>query len=387
MSGSAPVRVFFPCTGLGRQSRGFETFTRSCAEALRGEPSLEISVFGGGGPQARADERAVLNAPRDGMVARLTGALTRRDPYFVEQATFFAGFLPHLISGRPDVVYFADLNFGNACWHWRRLSGLRYRLLFYNGGATTRPFTRCDLVQQVSPEHLEAALARGERPERQVLLPHGARIPAVLTPPTGDDLARARVVLGIPPGARVLLSVGLLDAHIKRMDYVIREVAALGEAKPHLLLAGAKSDETPRITALARELLGANGFTARTFPPEQMGSVYGVADAFVLASRREGFGLAIVEALAAGLPTVVQDTPNTAYLCGPHAWRAELGAGGALAPLLVQALASSGDCAAMRARHAWVHDRFSWDVLRGRYAELLCACAQGRVPHWAEHDS
>jgi 1,2-diacylglycerol 3-alpha-glucosyltransferase len=386
VSSSAPVRVFFPCTGLGRQQRGFETFTRSCADALRGERGLEITVFGGGGPHARADERAVFNAPRDGNVARLLGALTRRDSYFVEQATFFAGFLPRLLAGRPDVVYFADLNLGNACWHWRRLSGQRYRLLFYNGGATTRPFTRCDLVQQVSPEHLEAALSRGEPPERQVLLPHGVRIAGTFTPPTEDDRARARAALGLSPSGCVLLSVGLLDAHIKRMDYVVREVASLGDAKPHLLLAGAASGETPRIAALARELLGAEGFTARTFPPEQMDAVYGAADAFVLASRREGFGLAIVEALAAGLPCVVHDTPNTAYLCGSHAWRADLGVSGALAPLVSAALAARGDGSAMRARHAWARDHFSWDVLRSRYSELLRACAQGRTPHWTEHE-
>ncbi|MFI5310333.1 MAG: glycosyltransferase [Gemmatimonadales bacterium] len=384
MTGGKPVRVFFPCTGLGRQQRGFETFTRSCAAALRDEPGLELAVFGGGGADARPDERAVLNAPRDGAVARMLGALTRRDPYFVEQATFFAGFLPRLVAGRPDVVYFADLNLGNACWHWRRLSGQRYRLLFYNGGATTKPFTRCDLVQQVSPEHFDAALARGEPPGRQVLLPHGVRIAATFTPPPTAARAEARAALGLPVQGTVLLSAGLLDAHLKRMDYVIREVASLGAERPHLLLAGAESAETPRIEALARELLGDGGCTIGTFPAQRMDEVYRAADAFVLASRREGFGLAIVEALAAGLPCVVHDTPNTAYLCGPNASRADLNVPGVLAPLLRAALEQRGDVAAMRARHAWVRDRFSWDALRGRYAELLGACAEGRVPRWTE---
>ena len=383
VSGPAPVRVFFPCTGLGRQQRGFETFTRSCADALRGEPGLEITVFGGGGPLARLDERAVMNAPRDGNVARLLGALTRRDPYFVEQATFFAGFLPYLLAGRPDVVYFADLNLGNACWHWRRLTGQRYRLLFYNGGATTRPFTRCDLVQQVSPEHFEAALARGEPPARQVLLPHGVSIAATFVAPTADDRARARTAIGLPPVSRVVLSVGMLDAHIKRMDFVIREIAAMADPRPHLLLVGAESPETPRILALAHELLGASGFTSGRFPAERMDLVYRTADCFVLASLREGFGLAIVEALAAGLPCVVHDTTTTAALCGPHAFRADLRESGSLAPLLAVALDAGSEPSAMRARHAWVRERFSWDALRGRYAELLRSCAEGRTLHQA----
>jgi 1,2-diacylglycerol 3-alpha-glucosyltransferase len=182
VSGARVARIFFPCTGLGRQQRGFESFTRGCATALRGDTRLDITVFGGGGPFAAAGERAVPNFPRDGAVSRFIGALTRRDPYFVEQASFFAGFLPRLAAGRPDLVYFADLNLGNACWHWRRISGQRFRLLFYNGGPTTMPFTRCDFVQQVSPEHLESARVRGEPSDRQVLLPHALEVTAGFRP-------------------------------------------------------------------------------------------------------------------------------------------------------------------------------------------------------------
>jgi 1,2-diacylglycerol 3-alpha-glucosyltransferase len=378
------VRIFFPCSGLGRERRGFETFTRSCAAALHGEPGLELTVFGGGGPDARANERFVPNFPRSGGTARAFGALLRRSPYFIEQATFFAGFLPRLISGQPDVVYFADLNVGNACWHWRRLTGQRFKLLFYNGGATTKPFTRCDLVQQVSPEHFDDAIARGESPARQVLLPHGADIAADFVPPTAGQRSDARAKLGIVGSRPLLLSVGMLDAEVKRMDYLIREVASLGAQRPYVLLAGATAPQTPAILALAREHLGADGFTARTFAPQEMPLLYRAADMFALASLREGFGLAIVEALAAGLPSVVHDTPNTAYLCGPHAARADLRVVGALASRIARAIAGPPDTGAMRARHAWVHGRFAWSVLRDRYAGLLRACASGTRPAWAD---
>jgi 1,2-diacylglycerol 3-alpha-glucosyltransferase len=375
VSGDKPARIFFPCTGLGRQRRGFETFTRSCAAALRPDPTLEITVFGGGGADAIPAEVAVPNFPRDGALASAFGALMRRDPYFVEQATFFAGFLPRLISGRPDVVYFADLSLGNACWHWRRISGQRYRLLFYNGGATTKPFRRCDLVQQVSPEHFDTAVARGESPARQVLLPHGVDVAAEFAAASAAEKSAARAALGIPPARPLLLSVGMLDANVKRMDYVIREVAALGAARPHLLLAGAPGAQTPGILALARELLGDDGFTARAFTAAEMTTVYRAADAFALASFREGFGLAIVEALAAGLNCIVHDTANTEYLCGPHAVRGDLRDAGALSALVAQACARQPDAATMRARYEWVRDRFSWTALRGRYAEMLRACA------------
>jgi 1,2-diacylglycerol 3-alpha-glucosyltransferase len=380
---SGPTRVFFPCTGLGRQRRGFESFTRGCAAALRGDERVDVTVFGGGGSLV-AGERAVPNFPRDGAMAGMFGALMRRDPYFIEQASFFAGFLPRLATGRPDVVYFADLNLGNACWHWRKISGQRFRLLFYNGGPTTRPFTRCDLVQQVSPEHLASAIARGESADRQLLLPHGLDVAPAFVPPDAGERARLRSSLGLTPDRPLLLSVGVLNSGHKRMNYLIEEVAALGPSRPFLLMAGASSNETPAVLALARERLGDDGFAARAFPAEQMPSLYGAADAFALASLVEGFGLAIIEALAAGLPTVVHATENTEYLAGPHAFRGDLRASGAMTPLLAAALAGARDERAMLARHAWIRERFSWDVLRERYSEMLRACAAGGRPAWAE---
>lgn len=384
MNGARAVRVFFPCTGLGRQRRGFETFTRECAAALAVDPRLDITVFGGGGPYAAAGERATFNLPRDGVPARVVGVLSRKDPYFVEQASFFAGFLPHLVAHRPDVVYFADLNLGNACWHWRRITGARFRLLFYNGGATTKPFTRCDLVQQVSPEHFDSAIARGESAEHQALLPHGVDLPRVFTPPRPDERARIRAAFGLPVDRPLLLSVGMLDSTVKRMDYLIREIASLAGARPFLLLAGANSAETPRILAAARDALGEGGFTARMFAPDELRLVYRAADAFALASLREGFGIAMVEALGAGLPCVLHDTPNTAYIAGTHALRGDLTRPGGMAPLIAAALRTPRDEGAMLRRHEWVWRRFSWETLRSNYAELLLACAAGRRPALAE---
>ena len=118
---------------------------------------IALTVFSGAAlPGVPA--RVRWNLRRDGTLARLVGALVRRDGYFVEQVTFFLSLLPALVLGRPDVVYFADLNLGNLCWHWRRLSGQRFKLLYYNGGLTTRPFTRADVVQQLTPAGFDEAV-------------------------------------------------------------------------------------------------------------------------------------------------------------------------------------------------------------------------------------
>ena len=373
--GARPVRVLMPCTGLGRVRRGYEVFTRSCAGALRGRDDVAVTVYAGGG-DLEAGERATWNLPRRGGAARAIGALVQRDPYFVEQLSFAVGMLPRLAANPPDVVYFADLNLGNALWWLRRAVPMRYRLLYYNGGPTTRPFTRCDVVQQVSPEHLAASVARGESRDRQFLLPHGVDIPKAFAPPTAAVRDAARDALGVPRAGQVILSVGALSLSHKRMDAVVDAVAAL-PSQPFLLLVGEETDETPRLRAHARDRLGER-CAMRTLPPGEMPRAYAAADAFVLASFREGFGLAQVEAMAAGLPCVAHDSATSRYVLGLGGFFGDLAVADALPNLLRAALDAGMHDAG--ARHDAVWRRFSWDVLRDAYAAALVDVAAGRCP-------
>lgn len=362
-----PLRVFLPCTGLGRQQRGFEAFTAECARALSGDARLAISVFSGG-PYTEVPAHATANLPRDSRWAEWLGKVARREPYFVEQASFFLSFLPLLVRGQPDLVYYADLNLGNLCWHWRRWSGARYRLLFYNGGAMTTPFTRMDFVQQLTPMGLGEALARGESAERQAVLPHGVAMPDVVP---ARAVPGSRVSLGLPTARRIVLSVGLLDETIKRMDYLIREIALIPSPRPYLVLLGAESPETPRVCRLAMELLGTDGVMIRTVERRELAAYYRAVDVFALASLREGFGMSYVEALAHGLPVVAHDTPGTRYVLGKYARLRNLGAAGEGARAIREALATPVVDADRHARHDYARRHFGWDVLSPRYAELF----------------
>jgi glycosyltransferase involved in cell wall biosynthesis len=368
-----PVRVFLPCTGLGRQRRGFETFTLECADALRADPRIALTVFAGGDVPGTPAAHVRWNLPRDGNISSLVAALVRRDRYFVEQATFFLSFLPALVTGRPDVVYFADLNLGNLCWHWRRVSGQRFKLLYYNGGLTTRPFTRADMVQQLTPAGLDEAVRRGESAERQIVLAHGVRVPDTLPTRITDE---ARHALGLPADRPVVLAVGMLDTQVKRTDSLIRALAELPAPRPFLALLGADGPDAADLRALAREQLGDDGFLARAVPHDAIGDWYRAADVFALASLREGFGLAYVEALAHGLPIVAHDTPVTRHLLADFSTLIDITRPGALSQAISTALATPSTDAQRRARHASARTRFGWDALREDYAQLLLRVAE-----------
>lgn len=382
MSADSRLRIALPCTGLGRQHRGFEAVTRDLHAALRHAAGLELAVFGGGGDR-RPDERSVWNLPRDARVTRAVAALTGRGPYFVEQATFFGGFLPALLTWRPHLVYFADLNFGNACWHWRRVSGQRFHLLYYNGGPTTRPYTRCDFVQQMTPAHHASALARGESPDRMFVLPHGVNVPAGMPQRDAARVAATRRAFGVPDGRPMLLSVGMLGATLKRMDVLVDAVQAMGADRPHLVMLGQQTPESDALRARARAGLG-DGCWMGTWPRERMPEAYEAADAFALLSLDEGFGLVYLEALGAGLPCVAHDNANTRWLFGSQAHLGDTTTPSSAATLLRQALAEPPDEHRRASRRDWVRSHFSWDTLAPRYAEMLRACALGRRPAWSD---
>lgn len=374
------VRVALPCTGLGRQRRGFETVTRDTHQALRHVPGLELAVYGGGG-ELLPGERAVWNLPRNSGTARAIARVTRRGPYFIEQASFFAGFLPHLLAWQPHLVYFADLNFGNACWHWRRLTGQRFHLLYYNGGPTTRPFTRCDWVQQVTPAHYATARARGESADRMFSLPHGVRL---TTAPPARDPARTAAVrrsFGVSDGRAMLLSVGMLGATLKRMDVLVDVVASMApDVRPHLVLLGQETEETRALRARASGL--GDGVWIGSWPRAQMEDAYAAADAFALLSLDEGFGLAYLEAMAAGLPCVAHDNPNTRYILGADAYLGDTTNPAVTVALIRRALGERTTEPQRAARHDWTYRRFSWDALAPLYAEMFRACAAGICPTW-----
>jgi glycosyltransferase involved in cell wall biosynthesis len=112
--------------------------------------------------------------------------------------------------------------------------------------------------------------------------------------------------LGFGPDAVVVLQVGRL-VRVKAADVVIQAVAA---ADVPLLLVGDGPEEM-RLRSLA-ETLGASVTFTGLLENDDLIRMYVAADVFVLASRRETWGVVVNEAMAAGLPLVVSNQVGAA---------------------------------------------------------------------------
>lgn len=203
------------------------------------------------------------------------------------------------------------------------------------------------------------------------MLPLGFRIRPAFDPVSSSEKSALRAQLGLPDDRLLVLSVAALDRSVKRLDYVIREIASLPQPRPFLVLAGEAGDETEAVRALAHRCLGDDGFDMRTVPPGEVERLYRSCDVLVLASLFECLPRALIEASASGLPCLAHAYPITEFALGPHGYYADLSREGALAGLLSCLGESDFSASAARKRHGYAYEQFSWDRLRGRYVKLL----------------
>jgi glycosyltransferase involved in cell wall biosynthesis len=199
----------------------------------------------------------------------------------------------------------------------------------------------------------------------------------VIVVPNGVDVAAAshvapefRLRLGIARDAFVILFLGRVHP-IKRLDLLADAFAALraGHSAAHLVIAG--PDDRGHLAEIMTRLTAHAGYVHAIDSVDERGkwSLLRDADALVLCSDSESFGLVVVEAMAAAVPVVVTQT------CP---WR-EIEAHGsgfyvehsvaAIAEALRRLAANRGLAAGMGARGAaFVRDRYSWDAIGSQMA-------------------
>jgi starch synthase len=126
------------------------------------------------------------------------------------------------------------------------------------------------------------------------------------------DRMSARRELGIPAGARVAVWHGQLDIGRKGLDVLLdawqRVEQGRRAADGRLVLIGAgEGGSTLRSLIAARKLTGVSLVDRWLHDRAELRTYLSAADVYVFASRHEGFPVAVIEAMACGLPVVAAD--------------------------------------------------------------------------------
>lgn len=165
----------------------------------------------------------------------------------------------------------------------------------------------------VSAQAVQELADQGVPAERISCIPVGVDTDFFRSP---VDKAALRARLDIPQDAQVFLFVGRLSRpkNLFKLVDVFARLKSMPEASNSLLLIAGEGELAG---SLARHIAGKRVEGVRMLgfvPRERLPGLYGAADFFVMASSYEGQPVALLEAMACGLPAIVSPIPALSRL-------------------------------------------------------------------------
>lgn len=232
-------------------------------------------------------------------------------------------------------------------------------------------------LNQARALHYTAALEQQEAAALNlkppgVVIPLGLAMPALIS----EARVKLRQQLNLPPDEPVLLFMARLHPK-KGLAYLIPALGQLRDRRFTLVIAGSGP---PDYEAEVKAALAQAGLQPRTIMPgfvqgETKDLLLQGADLLALTSHSENFGIAVLEALAAGTPVLV--TPGVAL--APMIQEHRLGYVTELNPeAITQTLShflehlDEGLAAGQRARH-FIRDHYTWDKIAAQLVQMYQA--------------
>ncbi|MEW6072085.1 MAG: glycosyltransferase family 1 protein [Planctomycetota bacterium] len=299
-----------------------EGIGRYVRELVRGlvavEPELALGLFGYtlAGRRARADELGIAGTRAE--LARL------RFP-----ARWLPGLLRRIGRGVDDLVGGADL-FHHTSYSVLAVREAREVLTIHD----CVYLHDADYLDRGAAERMAAAMRRVVPRARRILVPSeyvGAEVVLRLgampnriavTPLGSDHISRALAGVEVPPpDPPYVLTVSRVDNRKNHLCMLQAFERLVREGLPHRwVVAGPPGYGSERFArALAASPARARVEWRRAVPEAELPRLYAGAEVLLFASRSEGFGLPILEAMAAGTPVVTSGVASMPEVGGDAA--------------------------------------------------------------------
>ena len=315
------MKIAIASSGLEHIKRGIEAWADDLAFALSKE-GREVTLFKGSGVRRRPYEVVLPCFKRGSLGAKVLSHACRHylwrlglgSEYGVEQVTFAL----HLIKRLQgfDILHTQDPQLAWTVEKARRLGRVRTQVILAHGTEEPLGFlSQFDRVQELAPVYLEKDREEG------IAKPWFA-IPNFVNTERfrPEGRTRARSELGIPEDTFVVLMVCAIKMFHKRVDWALQAFRVFLDQAPRLraklLIAGAKEDDTSYLMQLGKSLLGENVEFLVNYPREKIARLYNAADVMFHASFQEMMPIALLEALASGLPIVANRAPIFEWIVG-----------------------------------------------------------------------
>jgi glycosyltransferase involved in cell wall biosynthesis len=378
----AVKRVALNAVFLQRRMGGIETAVRELVPALlRLEPQLSVVMLvTPAGRQALADERwadevdivssPILTLPMTKAVSELTliGMLADRQRADVIHSVAMIG---PVHSRAASVVSIPDVTWWRDPSTVPRPTRLLWRTFVPIGARHARRIiTYSRTAAEEISEDLSISLSRID------VVPLGPGTTASTAPRSGAEL---RVEWDLGPGP-ILLAISGLSPH-KNVDTLVKAMPQIRERRPDavLVVPGNPTDYGAKLTARARAL-GVD--SSIRFPgwidAARLEGLYRESSCLVFPSRREGFGLPILEAMGRGLPVVCARASAIPEVAGDAALYFDPESSEELASAVGQILSDDGLALRLAAAGRRRAAEFSWRRAAKETLEVYERAAQQR---------
>ncbi len=309
-----PYRIACVASGLGRVRRGIETWMEESARCLA--PVFDMELWGGGTLALR--ETVTRRIPSLARSSSLLAPFGWARRYHSEQMSAVPATVWRLRRHRIDLVFCGD---PILAWNLKRFRRLhRARIVFSDGmHLSPRWLQDYDGIHLLAPHYLEEAQAavRPERIDRFFVSPYFVDIQGFHPPNTSQRLA-ARHRLGLTDSDRVVMTIGPVGfPSQKRVDHLAQELRRTGDPRWMLISVGGDEDGAQKVRDSATEALGDRIRFLGSQPRESLPGLLHAADMYALGALAEPFSIAILEALACGLPILHHPYPVTQWITGP----------------------------------------------------------------------
>lgn len=288
-------------------------------------------------------------------------ALPRLVAHSNADVLFAPGYTAPILAGGPTVVAIHDVSFAaHPEWFgWRE--GLRRRMLTR---VSARRAARVLTISEFSKREIVTRLGIG--PDKvEVIYPAAADRQG---PPRNTE--------------NVILYTGSLFNR-RHIPELIEGFARVARRMPDARLEIVGDNRTiPRVDleGLAASSGAGDRITLRSYLPEaELAALYSRARAFVFLSEYEGFGLTPLEALSAGVPIVVLDTPVAREVYGSAALYVERPEPALIDAALARVLTDEPERARILAAGRDTLARYSWRACAERVLHVLISCSGCRA--------
>ena len=307
------MKIAVASSGLGHVARGMEAWAESLAEALD-NVGVDVTLFRGAGHRKNAYDIILPTLKRSNLPAKFIGKITSKGgwriglgaPHTVESFVFGVQLLYHLRNGY-DIIHVQQGALALFLQRAIRMGILKVPLVFGNGQKAPPEFIDFfPNVHFLSPYDKENTTRYVSKRPNWCVIPNF--VDTVTFSPVEKTVCRKK--LGLPKNCFIVLTVGMIDKQVKRMDYFLKEAAALknkSDLPIHFVVAGSSHQDTAFIMELGKRLLNDSITFLIDLPREKMPVLYNSADLFVLCSFREAMPVALIEAMSCELPAICHD--------------------------------------------------------------------------------